>query len=417
MVDRALSNPSNLTEKRKLKTKRWLGTTTLVALAAGLAVLGYFLLRPQPVIVEVATVARQPIEASISQDGRTRLRNPYAVAAPVAGKLLRLAWRAGDRVEKGQILATIVPLDSPLLDGRAVSEAEARLLAASAGVMRAKAAVTGAKAGHTLAEREAARIRTLFQQSVISASELERAESEERLRASELRAAELGVQVAWSEAAAVRASSERPAPPAGAATNTIVVRSPITGVLMQVYIEHETPVTVGTPIAQVGDPEDLEVVAQVLTTQAVSIEVGARTTISGWGGADLSGRVRAVLPSAVTKISALGIEEQRVPVIIDFIDQPTSAKRLGDGFAVELSIVTRSEEDAVVLPVGALHASGDSYGTFVVDESGIAHERAVDVLMMNPRDAAALDGVRPGDRVILHPTDRVHDRVRVRIRD
>lgn len=416
MDDRAEARTDAPRRKSKRRGRRWIGTIAVSGAVTAAGALGYLLLRPEPVLVEVATVARKPIESAIRQDGRTRLRNPYSVAAPVAGKLQRVTLRAGDRVEKGQILATILPPDSPLLDGRSASEADARWVAASAAVMRAKAAVTGAKAGHALAEREAARIRALFQQNVTSASELERAEAEERLRASDLSAAELGVQVAWSEAAAVRASSERTAPSVGMRANAIVVQSPISGVVMQVYNEHESPVAIGTPLLQVGDPTDLEVVAEVLTTQAVSIAVGAQATISGWGGADLRAHVRTVLPSALTKMSALGIEEQRVPVIIELDERPSGATRLGDGFAVDVSIVTQRQDDAIVLPVGALHASGGSYGTFVVDDSGVAHERSVQLLMMNPHDAAALDGVRPGERVILHPTDRVHDRVRVRIR-
>lgn len=414
MEDRTVSRTSPATRPTRRRPRRWLGPAAWGTFAVAAGVAGYFLLRPQPVVVEVATVARKPIEASISQSGRTRLRNPYVVAAPVAGKMLRVPWRAGDRVEQGQVLATIMPLDSPLLDGRSSSETEARVTAASIAVMRAKALVTGAKAAHELAQREVTRQRTLFQQNVSSAAELERAEMEERARASELSVAELGVQVAWSEAAVVRATSERSPPPRGGDT-AVLVRAPISGFVTQVYHENEGPIAMGTSIVQIGDPSDLEVVVQVLTTQAVSIEVGAPATISGWGGDDLLGRVRTVVPSALTKVSALGIEEQRVPVIIDFSREPS--QRLGDGFAVEVSIVTRHEDDAVVLPVGALHANGDSYGTFVVDDTGIAHERAVDVLMMNPRDAATLEGVRPGDRVILHPTDRVRDRVRVRVRD
>lgn len=371
---------------------------------------------PRPVPVEAATVAQGSFVATVDEDGKTRIRERYVVVAPLAGRLTRISLKAGDRVGADEAIATILPSPAPFLDPRSRQEAEEKIGVAEATLERAKANIERARAQAEQAKTEFDRTRTLVQRGASTTQALERAELAMRVADRDLRAAEFQYHAAEHELAQARALLARYHNESKASSNGWNVTAPIPGVVLKVAQESETPVQPGTPILEIGDPRDLEIVVDVLSTDAVEIRPGAAVAIANWGGEGvLNGRVRRVEPSAFTKISTLGVEEQRVNVLIDLTSPPEVWRNLGDGFQVDARITVFAQDNATIVPAGALFRRGDAWNVFVV-ENGHAQSRAVTLLRRSGRTAAVASGLKPDERVIIYPSDRITEGVRVEFR-
>ncbi|PWS35881.1 efflux transporter periplasmic adaptor subunit [Falsiroseomonas bella] len=380
-----------------------------VLLAAGGAFVAF---RPRPALVETEQVTRGRFEVVVEEDGRTRVRDRYVVSAPVAGQVMRLGVRAGDTVGRGDVVAEILAAPSALLSPRARREAEERLGAAEAMLEQAAALMERAAAEQTQAEADAARVRQLQARGAAPLQQLERAELAQRVAARDMLAAERRRHAAEHEvdqARAVLAAVD--ATENGEERRE--VRAPVAGRVLRVLQESEAVVASGAPLLELGDPTDLEVVVDVLTTEAVGITPGAPVTIERWGGpAPLEGRVRLVEPGAFTRVSALGVEEQRVWVVIDLTGPPESWAALGDGFRVDARMTVEAVEGAVLVPVSALFRRGAGWAVFVVQD-GVAHERQVALARRAARDAMVSSGLAPGETVILFPPSTLRDGGRV----
>jgi HlyD family secretion protein len=370
---------------------------------------------PGPVPVETAAVIKGRFVASVDEDGKTRVRERYVVAAPLAGRLGRIRFKVGDPIKVDDAVATIIPSPAPLMDPRTRHEVEERLGAAEANVERAKAVVERARAQSDQANTDLARTRTLAERGAATAQALEHAEHAVRLADRDLRAAEFLDHAAEHELSQMRALLAR----YGSNTNTDEspeswnVAAPVAGVVLKVAQESETIVQPGTPLLDVGDPRDLEVVVDVLSTDAVEIRPRADVTIVHWGGdGTLSGRVRRVEPAAFTKISTLGVEEQRVNVLIDITSPAEQWARLGDAYQIDAQIVVFTQDDATIVPAGALFRRGDQWNVYVVKD-GRAHIREIQLLRRSGRFAAITSGLNQGEAVIVYPSDRVAPGVRV----
>lgn len=365
---------------------------------------------PDPVPVDLGEATRGSLRLIVEEDGVTRVRDRYVVAAPLAGTVSRIERRPGDRVKAGEEVARITPLPAPLLDARSRSEAEGRLAAARAGVERAAAEVERATAALEAAERETDRQRVLLRELSGSTFAVEQAAAAQRAREGELEAARSGARIAASEEATARAALSRIT---GGSTESLAVASPVEGVVLRLHQESEGAVQPGAPLLEVGDPARLEVVVDLLTTDAVQVAPGAPVTLERWGGEPLSGVVRRVEPSAFTRLSSLGVEEQRVNVLIDPVGEGWEA--LGDGFRVESSILVLETPEVTRVPASAVFRSGEGWAIFrVVD--GRARLAEVEVGVRTPELVEVQAGVEPGDRVVIYPGDLVADGVRVEAR-
>lgn len=387
------------------------GTATVAVLLAVAAGIVWSLL-PRPIPVEVAAVTKGTFVATVDEDGKTRIRERYVVAAPLAGRLTRIRLKVGDRVDAGAAVATLLPTPAPLLDPRSRREAEERLGAAEAALQRANATVERAQVQAGQAQKERARTQALADRGATTVQALERAELAMRVADRELRAAEFLHHAAEHELAQAQALLARYASGAESSESWNVT-APVPGVVLKVTQESETIVQPGTPILEVGDPRDLEIVVDVLSTDAVEIRPNAAVSIVNWGGAgSLAGRVRRIEPAAFTKVSTLGVEEQRVNVLIDLTSPSEAWTGLGDGFQIDARITVFSQDDAMIVPAGALFRRGDSWNVFVV-ESGRATVRTVTLLRRSGRFAAVAAGLALGERVIVYPSDRIRAGVRV----
>lgn len=371
---------------------------------------------PRPVEVDVGTVDRGPLRVTADGLGRTRVRDRYVVAAPVPGHLRRIALRAGDAVEAGQALAVIEPPESVPLDARTRVEAEARLAAARAVEAEARGAVEAARIAEAQARRDRDRYETLARSASVAERDLEAARTEADARGKAVRLAELAAETARRQVEAA-AAVLRTSDPGEEEAGVVTVTAPSGGVVLRVMQESEGPVAAGTPLVEVGDPASLEVVVDLPTPLAVQVPPGATVDVTRWGGpAPLLGRVRRVEPSGFTKISALGVEEQRVFVVIDPVrDGPGAAGwgTLGDGFRVETGIVLWQADDVVTIPEGALFRRGDGWAAFAIRD-GRAVMQEVRVGHRDGRRAEVLGGLATGDAVVLFPGDRVQDGGRVK---
>ena len=397
-----------------MQTRRSLGLAAFaLALAAALA-WGFW---PRAIAVELGTVARGPLAVTVEEEGRTRVRDRFELSVPVAGHVRRLDLLAGDAVAEGQAAAELEPLRSAVLDPRSRAEAEARVASAQSALQAAeqKAAAATAEAGRARGEHE--RRRRLCESGCISKEELENAAMLARRTEAEQRSAEFGIQVARFELEAARtalgySAAQGQAPPA----ERVTIRSPVAGRVLRVLRRSEGPVQAGEKLLEVGDPRALEVEVDVLSSEAVRIEPGARVRFDRWGGEGLlEGRVRTVEPAGFTKVSALGVEEQRVWVIADITSPPEQWARLGDGYRVEAAFVIWEGADVLQAPVSALFRSNDGWAAFVVRD-GVARLQPVRVGRRNALTAQVLDGLSAGETVVLNPTNAVRDGVRVRPR-
>lgn len=383
----------------------------LIALVALVA----WAVMPGAVTVETAVVTKGRFVATVDDDGKTRIRQRYVVAAPLAGRLGRIRFKAGDQIKSDDAVATITPSPAPLMDPRTRHEAEERLGAAEANVARAKAVVERAHAQSDQANADLARTQTLAEHGTATVQAREHAELAVRTADRDLRAAEFLDHAAEHELSQMRALLARYSGntnPDETPENWSVT-APVTGVVLKVAQESETIVQPGTPLLEVGDPHDLEIVVDVLSTDAVEIRPGADVTIIHWGRPEpLSGRVRRVEPAAFTKISTLGVEEQRVNVLIDITSPAEQWARLGDAYQLDTQIVVFTKDDATIVPAGALFRRGDQWSVYAVKD-GRAELRSVEVLRRSGRFAAIASGLSDGEAVIVYPGDRIASGVRV----
>jgi HlyD family secretion protein len=387
------------------RLRRWLKRG---ALAAGALAIAGALVRawlPEPLVVDAGAVQRGPLVVTVDEDGRTRVEDRFVVSAPVGGNLERIELDPGTDVALGAPLARIQPPDPAMLDERSRGEARARLAAALARERQAVTAVRRTRAAHTVAMHEAERARILFARAAIAAAEVERAELAATLADEDRAAAALQRDAAAAEVRAARAVLGVD----GAAGAPIDVPAPVTGRVLRVLRDDAGPIAPGTPLIELGDPTTTEVVVDVLSADAARIRTGARVVIRAWGGdVPLAGTVRLVEPAATTRISALGIEEQRVDVVVELATIPPG---LGDGFRVEAEIELWRADDVVTVPAGALFRDRGRWAVYTI-EDGRARLRAVEV---GHRGAAAVEiaGLPPGTPVIVYPSDRVADGARV----
>lgn len=393
----------------------WRKRIAFTLLAAGAAGLLFIALRPSPVRVELARAERGPLQVTVDEDGKTRVRDRFIMVAPVAGRVERIALHQGDRVEAGALAARIHPLP---LDPRTRAEAGARLDAAEAEKRAADARVEQARAALEQARRVANRARHLSAAGTFSPQEREVAELEETTSEKELEAASFAAKAADYNVQAAKAALLAPdhedtalVGPCNEGKGTCIeLRSPIQGSVLRVAEESERVVAVGTPLIEIGDASALEIVIDVLSIDAVKVKPGAHVLIDDWGGeGTLHARVRLVEPSGFTKLSALGVEEQRVNIVADFVEPPDS---LGDGFRIEARIVVWEGSDVLKIPASALFRRGNAWNVFVV-AGGTARAREIDVGHRSTRDVEVLHGLEVGQSIILHPGDQVGEGVRV----
>ncbi|MEX2570035.1 MAG: efflux RND transporter periplasmic adaptor subunit [Gemmatimonadota bacterium] len=383
-------------ERRLRKRAFWAGGAVVLLLLLIVA------FRPQPVPVEVGEVTRGALEVTIDTDGVTRVVDRYQIGAPVAGRLQRLVVEEGDAVETGEVVARLAPLP---MDPQATSRAEAAVAAAEARLTEANARSTQTQEAMEQARRYAERVRAVVAEGGMSVDALDRAELEVTSAEQEYAAAQARVSAARSELSAARAVLLDMGPASSA--SVLDVTSPAAGRVLRVHQQSERVVQAGTPLVDIGDAAGLEVVVDVLSTDAVQIEPGAPMRIEDWGGdRPLTGRVRRVEPSAFTRISTLGVEEQRVNVIGDLTDPPPE---LGDGYRVEARIVVWEADDVVKVPTSALFRSGSEQWAVFVVEGGQALERRVEIGRQAAAEAEVLDGLAPGERVILFPSDQLSE--------
>ena len=388
----------------KARTIAWIAGGIVVA-----GTTGWFLARPEAVPVEVQAADKGALRVTVEGIAKTRVRDRFEIAAPAAGHLERISLRPGDPVARGQVVARIVgPAPAPL-DPRARRELEARLAAARAAEARAAASLDQARAASEQAARDLERSLTLGKALVIPEADVEAARTRERASHEGVHMAEAALGQASAEVAAVTAALGRE----GSRGRPVQVHSPIDGAVLRLARESSGPVPAGALLLEVGDTSRLEVVADLPSADAVRVSPGDGATISGWGGGgSLAARVRRVEPAGFTKVSPLGVEEQRVNVILD----PAGAgwEALGDAYSVDLSITVREVPDAVRIPSSALFVHGQGWAVFAVDGNR-ARLRPVSVVARSGGSAALDGGVAPGDRVVLYPGDRIADGVRVRV--
>ena len=371
---------------------------------------------PAPVLVDVGRVSRGAMRVTVDEDGRTRIRERYLVAAPLAGRVSRITLKPGDPVEAGKtVLARIDPSDPALLDPRARAEAQAKVSAAEAALEQAGAAVQRTSAALEQAQTETLRLRQLQGKATGQEHELEIAITTEAIRAAEAKAGVFARDIARFELEQARAALVRTHPVAEGQADDwrFDIAAPISGRVLRVLHESAGVVTPGTPLIEVGDPQDLELEIDVLSSDGVAVRPGAPVSIEHWGGpAPLRGVVRLVEPAAFLKVSALGVEEQRVNVIIDLVDPPEARTGLGDAFRVEARIVTWESSDVLRVPASALFRTAQSWAVYAV-VNGRAQRRAVELGRRNSNDAEVVSGLAEGEEVILYPGDRVREGARV----
>jgi HlyD family secretion protein len=376
-----------------------------------------FALLPQPVAVDVAGIRRGPLVVTITDDGRTRIRERYVVSAPLSGRLVRIRLKPGDPVIAHHTqLTTIEPADPTLLDPRTIAQAEARVKSAEARLGQASPRFDSAKAEMNHAETELRRVQKLVEKGAGSRQDLDDLKVAFQQATNDYEATRFEVEIAGFELEVAKAALTHGTDDKPSGDWSFPLTSPISGRVLRVFQESATIVNPGDRILEIGDPGDLEVEVDVLSRDAVRIRPGSRVMLEQWGGHDpISARVRLIEPSAFTKVSALGIEEQRVNVIIDFVDAAESRPPLGDGYRVEAAIVEWESENVLTVPTGALFRIDNDWAVFAVHRN---HARLTPVELghRNDNDAEVLKGLEEGDRVILYPGDRIEDGVSIEVR-
>lgn len=393
--------------------------TQLISAAGALALVALlaWAFAPRPLAVEVARATSGPYEQAIAEDGKTRLRDRYVVTAPLAGRLARITLREGDAIEAGAIVATLTPVFSPLLDERTQREQASRAEAAQAAVRRAAAALERARVVLEQARVDVRRNEQLAREHFISLARLDADRLALQAAQRDVEAASESRHVAEHEAEVARAALLAVRAPSGAAT-AFPVRAPVAGRVLRVTQGSEATVALGAPLLEIGDTTQLEIVAELLTTDALQALPGALVRIERWGGLDtLEGRVRLVEPAAFTKVSALGVEEQRVNVLIDLTSPPASWQALGDGYRVGVRIVTQARASVLRVPVSAVFPHADGGMAVFVLESGRVRLTPVELGGRNGSQAWIRSGIAEGATVVVYPAAALRDGARAKARN
>lgn len=385
----------------------WIKRVGLALLAVAVVAGFGWALREQPALVDVAVVTAAPMKVTIREEGMTRVRDVYAVSAPIAGHLTRTVVNEGDEVKASTVVASIHPLDPPLIDRRAEAELLASRDAARAGVGVAEIDLQRAQSALKLAQDELARTVKLFGSGFVSESALQRLTNEVDLQKNAVDASKavIGLRAAELANAEARLLQPDPADPTGESC-CVNLLAPIDGTVLAVMARSEQAVAAGAKIAEIGNVHDLEIAVDLLSSDAVRIASGTKAEISDWGGDHaLRATVRRVDPAAFTKVSALGIEEQRVTVVLDLEDTDV---RLGHGYRVFVEMTVWECAECVQVPIGALFRNGDRWNVFVAD-GGRARQTDVQIGHMNDDVAEVLTGLEPGVSVVVHPSDTLVD--------
>lgn len=401
------SAPAPAPATRQRRKRRRSITRAAWAIVVLLGIVGLVLAwRPQPVAVDVASVTRGDLIVTVDEVGRTRVRDRYVVAAPLAGNLLRIELRPGDTVRSGSVLARLSPMEAPLLDPRTRAEAASRSGAAVAGESQARAAVSRAELASNHANDDLARVQALVTGGSLPQDALVRAELEARLRAKELSSARFGAQMATHEAAMARTALARFG--SAASRESFDVTAPIDGTVLRVPAQSAGPVQPGTPLVELGDPAALELVSEVLSADAVRIAPGAKVVVERWGGAPLRAHVRRVEPSGFTRVSALGVEEQRVLVVIDLDEPRDKWASLGDGYRVEVRIVIEDKHGVLRAPIGAVIRHGTGWAVYAIRAG---HAKLVPVALGSKSDVDVeiAQGLVENEQVVVHPGEKVKE--------
>jgi HlyD family secretion protein len=382
---------------------------------------------PRPIAADLATVTRGRMAVTVDVEGKTRVRHIYTVSAPIAGKVLRisrpgshgLSRHVGDLVTADQtVVAVMQPMTPAFIDARSREEIEAAVASSDAAVKQAEADLRRLQAALDFSRAELQRAQALARTQTISAQALDRAKFEVETNEAAVVSAKAQLEVRQFTRVSLAARLIEPATITTDMNPTccVQIKAPVTGRILKIVQDSEAVVQAGTPLIDIGDPADLEVVADLLSTDAVQIKVDAPVRIDGWGGAPMQGRVARVDPAGFVKVSALGIEEQRVRTTIDLTDGPETWSRLGHDYQVIVHVTVWSADDVLSVPVGALFRRGDQWAVFLLKE-GRASATVVKVGHRNGRVAEVLSGLSAGDRVVLHPSDRIKHGVAVSERE
>jgi HlyD family secretion protein len=384
----------------------------VLLLAAGL----FYGFMPRPVPVEVYTAVTAPLAVTVEEEGRTRVMERYVIYAPMSGYVRRIDLKVGDAVERGQVLALLEPARADALDARSRAQATAQVSAAEAALAAARENARAASAAAQLAQQELQRIEALAKANFLSPQAVDQARSKASSSQAGEQAAAHAVNVARFQLDTARVALTGTASlQSGAPAETLSVRAPVTARVLKLLRTSEGTVRAGEPMLEIGNPETLEVEVEVLSSAAVKIVPGGRAVLDRWGGTPLQGSVRVVEPAGFTKVSALGVEEQRVRVIVDLTAPRDTWQRLGDGYRVEASFIVWEGSDVLQVPNSALFRHNNGWAVFA-----IANERArllpVKIGQSSGLQAQVLEGLKAGDQVIVHPDDKVRDGVRVELR-
>lgn len=401
-----------MTKKRirfSIQTLIW----ALVLIAILIAGIVAFL--PNPVDVETSKVAEGPLRVSVREDGKTRIREKYIVSSPVAGRLTRIELRPGDAITSEEtLLAIIMPNDPDILDARSQAQAEARVQSATAAVNRAKANSQRAGIDLGLANSKFERAQKVYAKNGISHDEYDTFRAEYLASVQADKSAKFDLEISQFELEMAKAAVNQFMESSPGHSEPFLIYSPIAGKVLRVFQESSTAVERGTPLLELGDPRDLEIEVDVLSTDAVRIRPGADLTIEHWGGeSPLKANVRVIEPAAFTKVSSLGVEEQRVNIISDFDETPDRLASLGDGYRIEARITISQLDNALQIPNSSLFRHQRQWHVFtIVDDKAVM--RAVDIGLQNETHTEVLQGLQRDEEVIVYPNDQISNGVKIR---
>ena len=394
------------------------GPRILIGLIVAILIVAiYFAVRTPPIDVDTAEVVKAPLLVTIDDEGETRVREIYVVAAPISGELQRVNLEAGDPVVAGQtVVARIMPAQPDFLNSRGEAEIRAQIQARQANVQSSSARISQAQADRKLAAANFERIDALYERGFATRTAHDAARAARDGSAARLNEASGALEVAQSELRAARARLTAPSS-GNRGGKAFDVRSPESGSVLRLVRESETMVSAGSPIMELGNSRDIEIVTDLLSSDAVKIKVGSEVLIDNWGGdKPLKGKVQRIEPFGFTKISALGVEEQRVNVIIDIVDPQAVRERLGHGYRVIVRVVEWSGKNVLQVPISALFRDKGQWSVFAM-RGGKAELVPVKIGRMNDERAQILEGLRTGASVILHPSEKIEDGSSVRLRD
>ncbi|CUH75305.1 efflux RND transporter periplasmic adaptor subunit [Tropicibacter naphthalenivorans] len=388
---------------------------TLGLSAAALAIVGglaFTAMRTDPVPVDLGQVTRGALSVTVNADGKTRIRDLYEVSAPIAGTVLRLPVHVGDRVNAGDVVAQVEPATPTLLDARSRAQAEAALHEAEASVQYARAEVTRTEAAQAYAQTQFTRTQALVDRGAASLTALEDASQRLTLAQAGAQSAVAQLEMSLAAVESARAVLVTPEQVSGATACCMALTAPVDGVVVDITDENARPVVAGAQLLSIGDPSDLEIVVDLLSSEATRLKPGARASVERWGGDPLEAELTLIEPAARTVVSALGIEEQRVDAILDLTSSPEAWKGLGQGFAAFVRIEEWRSDDTLLIPLSAIFRRDGAWFTYAV-EDGVAQEVSIQIGRRDGQMAQLLQGLGEGAQIVLHPPDTVADGVAV----